>query len=80
MTYHARNKKSVDRMMRWDVLDLQHRLPAILLRVPYDFMNRRNRNTLQAGADELVASISHTDYFITEEAAAALDLFLIVVK
>jgi SAM-dependent methyltransferase len=80
MTYHARNKKSVDRMMRWDIFDLQHRLPAILLRLPYDLMNRRNRNTLQAGADELVASISHTDYFITEEAETALDLFLIVVK
>jgi hypothetical protein len=28
----------------------------------------------------LVASISHTDYFITEDASTALDLFLIVVK
>ena len=80
MAYHGRNRKSVNRLMRWDVFDLQHRLPAFLLRVPYDLMNRLNRDKLKDGADELVSSISHTDYLVTNEAARALDLFLIVRK
>jgi hypothetical protein len=66
--------------MRWDVLDLQHRLPAALLRIPYDLMNRLNRNRLQRGADDLVAGIRHEDYQVTDHAADALDLFLIVRK
>lgn len=80
MEYHERNRASVRRLMRWDVLDLQHRLPASWLRVPYDLMNRLNRNRLQQGADSLVAGITHEDYVVTGEAALALDLFLVVRK
>lgn len=80
MAYHQRNRESVNRLMRWDVLDLQHRLPAVLLRIPYDLMNRLNRNRLQRGADDLVAGIRHEDYQVTDHAADALDLFLIVRK
>ncbi len=80
MTYHERNKRSVERIMRWDIFDLQHRLPAPLLRIPYDYMNRRNRNKLQNAADELVASISHEDYLVTNNASSALDLFLVAKK
>lgn len=80
MEYHARNKKSVDKLMRWDIFNLQHKLPASVLRIPYEMMNRLNRNKLQASADELVASIRHEDYIETTEAASSLDLFLIVRK
>ena len=80
MEYHARNKKSVDKLMRWDVFNLQHKLPASILRIPYEMMNRLNRNKLQATADELVASIRHEDYLETNDASSALDLFLIVRK
>lgn len=80
MTYHERNRKSVSRIMRWDIFDLQHRLPAPLLRIPYDLMNRLNRNKLNDGADQLVSSISHEDYVVTTDAANALDLFLVIRK
>ncbi|MBL7850028.1 MAG: methyltransferase domain-containing protein [Cyclobacteriaceae bacterium] len=80
MAYHQKNRESVNRLMRWDVLDLQHRLPAVLLRIPYDLMNRLNRNRLQRSADSLVAGISHEDYLVTDRASEALDLFLIVRK
>ena len=66
--------------MRWDIFDLQYRLPASLLRIPYDLLNRRNRTGLQARADELVKSIVHGDYLITDDASDALDLLLIVRK
>src|SRR5882672_2852414 len=54
MVYHERNKRSVDKLMRWDILNLQYKLPASFLRVPYEIMNRLNRNKLKAAADELV--------------------------
>jgi SAM-dependent methyltransferase len=76
MEYYYRNKKSVDKIMRWDFLDLQHRLPASLLRIPYEFLNRRNRNNLKSGADELVRSITHDDYEVVESAEGALDLLV----
>ncbi|MEQ1584411.1 MAG: class I SAM-dependent methyltransferase [Cyclobacteriaceae bacterium] len=80
MEYYERNKKSVARLMRWDILDLQHKLPAVLLRMPYEFMNRMNRNKLKDNSDELVLSIRHEDYLLTEAASEALDLFLIARK
>lgn len=80
MEYYERNKKSVARLMRWDILDLQHKLPAVVLRMPYEFMNRMNRNRLKDSSDELVLSIRHEDYLLTEAASEALDLFLIARK
>lgn len=78
--YYQRNKKSVDKIMRFDILDLQHKLPASVLRVPYELLNRFNRNKLKDTADELVMSIGHEDYLLTDDAEIALDLFLIARK
>jgi hypothetical protein len=80
MQYYQRNKASVDRITRFDVFDLQHRLPASVLRVPYEFLNRWNRNKLKDAGDELVSSIVHSDYLVTDNADEALDLFLLVKK
>jgi SAM-dependent methyltransferase len=80
MEYYDRNRKSVERITRWDFLDLQHRLPASLLRMPYEMLNRMNRNKLKTGADELVMSIRHEDYIVTESAESALDLLVFAYK
>ena len=80
MEYHDRNRESVRKIMRFDVLDLQHRLPAAMLRIPYDFLNRRNRNKLQGQADELVRSIGADDYFLSKKSEQNLDLFCLLYK
>lgn len=80
MEYYERNRKSVARLMRWDIFDLQHKLPAAVLRIPYEVLNRFNRNKLKSSSDELVMSIRQEDYPVTENASEALDLFLIVKK
>lgn len=80
MEYYERNKKSVKRLMRWDVFNLQYKLPAFILRIPYEFMNRLNRNKLKGSDDQLVTSIQQQDYLLTDDAAHSLDLFLIVRK
>ena len=80
MTYYEENKKSVKRFTRWDILGLQHKLPAGILRIPYEILNRLNRNRLQQSGSELVRSIRHEDYLVTEDPEQALDLLLIVRK
>jgi hypothetical protein len=80
MTYYEENKRSVERLTRWDFLDLQHKIPASLLRIPYEILNRWNRNKLQSSGSELVRTIHHEDYLITGDAATALDLLLIAKK
>ncbi len=80
MQYHERNRQSVQRIMRWDVFNLHYLLPAWLLQIPYEFLNRRNREKLIDSSDELVRSITHEDYPVTDNAVTALDLFLIVTK
>jgi 2-polyprenyl-3-methyl-5-hydroxy-6-metoxy-1,4-benzoquinol methylase len=80
MNYYAQNKKSVERFTRWDVLKLQYRLPASLLRLPYEILNRWNRNKLQSTDNTLVMDIKHEDYIVVDDASDALDLLMIVKK
>jgi 2-polyprenyl-3-methyl-5-hydroxy-6-metoxy-1,4-benzoquinol methylase len=80
MKYYHENRRSVERFTRWDVLNLQYRLPAALLRVPYEILNRMNRNKLESSNNKLVSDIRHEDYLVVDDAANALDLLLIVRK
>ena len=80
MAYYQDNKRSVERITRFDFLNLQYRLPAWMLRVPYELLNRWNRNKLQSHDHALVLEIDHSDYVVIDNAAEALDLFLIVSK
>jgi 2-polyprenyl-3-methyl-5-hydroxy-6-metoxy-1,4-benzoquinol methylase len=80
MDYYEQNRKAVRRFTRWDPLDVQHRMPAFLLRIPYELLNRWNRNKLQSSGSGLVQSIRHEDYVLTEDASKALDLLLIAKK
>lgn len=79
MTYYEQNKKSVERFTRWDIFNLQYRLPRRLLQVPYDIANRMNRNRLLK-QDGLAAEIRHTDYLLSDNPAGSLDFFYIATK
>ncbi|RYF78249.1 MAG: class I SAM-dependent methyltransferase [Cytophagaceae bacterium] len=79
MTYYAQNKASVEKLTRWDLLDLQHRLPRRLLQIPYDLMNRLNRNRLLQ-QDGLAAEINYTDYMVSQDPAGSLDFFYTGIK
>ena len=80
MAYHEQNRASVQRIMKYDIFDLQYRLPAALLRIPYEFLNRRNRNKLEAGHNDLVKEISSDDYFLRKQNDENLDLYMILRK
>jgi 2-polyprenyl-3-methyl-5-hydroxy-6-metoxy-1,4-benzoquinol methylase len=80
MAYYQQNKESVERITRWDFLKLQYRLPASILRIPYEILNRWNRKRLQSSDNRLVRDIKHHDYLVVNDAENALDLLLIVKK
>ena len=73
--YYERNRESVRRITRLDLLDLQHRLPRWMLRLPYDLANRLNRRRLLSANGELTRSISPGDYRLGPVSESAFDLF-----
>lgn len=80
MDYYAKNKAAVERITRFDILDLQHRMPRRLLQIPYDILNRLNRKKLLNSHTELVTGITHEDYNIREADDRCFDLFFIAQK
>ncbi|MCE7057935.1 class I SAM-dependent methyltransferase [Algoriphagus sp. AGSA1] len=78
--YHEANRESVQKIMRYDIFDLQHKLPASFLRVPYEILNRMNRNKLHKQQGKSVVDISHEDYLLVEDPAVGLDLFYVLEK
>ncbi|HOW32320.1 MAG TPA: SAM-dependent methyltransferase, partial [Bacteroidales bacterium] len=80
MEYYNRNKESVRRIMRFDFLDLQYRLPRRLLQIPYDIMNRLNRRKLLTSNTGLVNTITTDDFFLSSYTDEALDLYLVAQK
>jgi 2-polyprenyl-3-methyl-5-hydroxy-6-metoxy-1,4-benzoquinol methylase len=80
MTYYDQNKRSVERITRFDIFNLQYKLPASILRLPYELLNRYNRNKLQSGNNALVTDIGHQDYQVVDSPENALDLLLMVRK
>lgn len=46
--YYEKNRESVDRIMRFDVLRMQWWLPRWILQLPYDVANRLNRRRLHS--------------------------------
>lgn len=80
MAYYEENKKSVARITRWDILNLQHNLPRRLLQVPYDILNRMNRKSLEKQDSGSVSDVTTADYFFTDNTKEALDFFAVVRK
>lgn len=78
--YYEKNRESVQRIMRFDVLRMQWWLPAWLLRLPYDVMNRLNRRRLHSANRELTEGIAMDDYRVTEVEDGSFDLFYIATK
>lgn len=78
--YYEKNRRGVERITRFDVLDLQHRLPRWMLQIPYDLLNRLNRRRLLRENSDLTTSIRMEDYRIAPVAEGCYDLFFVAVK
>ena len=76
MKYYEQNKTSVNKTMRFDIFNFQWWGPRWMLQVPYDYLNRRNRNKLtDAGAH-----IQLEDYLIDDAKEGCFDLFYVATK
>ena len=80
MEYYEKNRQGVERITRFDILDLQHRLPRQLLQVPYDILNRINRRRLLKKNTELTTSIQMTDYSVSNATEKSFDLLFVAEK
>lgn len=78
--YYERNRQSVERIARIDVLDLQHRLPRWILQLPYDILNRMNRRKLLRQNTALTEGISMEDYRVEAVHDKCFDLFYVCTK
>ncbi len=82
--YYERNREGVRRITRFDLLDLQHRLPRRLLQLPYDLLNRLNRRKLLRQNRDLTTSIRMEDYRIIpldpDSDNRCFDLFFVAEK
>ncbi len=80
MAYYNKNRESVKRITRFDIFDLQHRLPRRLLQIPYDILNRLNRKKLLNENNSLTTSIKMEDYSVEGVSDNAFDLFYVARK
>lgn len=80
MEYYEKNRRSVRKITRFDILRLQYILPRFLLKIPYDLLNRFNRRLLLKKNRELTTSITMEDYTIAPVGPECFDLFYIATK
>ena len=78
--YYENNKKSVQKILRWDILKMNRWLPRQVLQVPYDIMNKRNRKKLMNQDTNLANSFTHDDFSVKKADDACFDLFFIATK
>ena len=80
MEYYEANRRGVERITRFDILDLQHRLPRWMLQIPYDILNRLNRRRLFDQNNELTSSITMDDYSVGAVTEECFDLYFVAQK
>ena len=80
MDYYNKNKESVNRIMKYDILNMQYWLPRWILQIPYDILNRFNRQSLEDSFEDIVTAIDYKDYMIKEASDSCLDHFCIATK
>ena len=80
MDYYEKNKKAVEKITRWDIFNLQYLLPRFLLQIPYDILNRINRQKLQDNNDDLVDAVTINDFCIKPMTDKCFDYFCIATK
>lgn len=78
--YYEKNRESVHRIMRFDVLRMQWWLPRWLLQIPYDIMNRLNRRRLHSANKSLTEGIKMENYKVVDVHQRCFDLFYIATK
>lgn len=80
MAYYEENKRSVQKITRFDIFNLQYKLPRWMLQIPYDIANRMSRNIIQKSDNQLVTDITWQDYFLNDDAEECFDFYYTATK
>ena len=80
MKYYEKNKANIRKIMRFDIFNLQYKMPRKSLQWIYDYMNDRNRSKMHKEDNSLSASITTEDFTVKAVDDQALDLFYIAEK
>lgn len=78
--YYENNRRGVERIARFDILDCQHRLPRWMLQIPYDILNRLNRKKLLRENTDLTTGITMDDYAVVPVHERCFDLLYVAKK
>lgn len=80
MDYYIKNKEGVQKFTRFDIFNLQYRLPRKWLQIPYEVANKMNREKLKKNNDTLVSNIDTHSFKLDEATDSCFDLFYIATK
>ncbi|MEZ5008207.1 MAG: class I SAM-dependent methyltransferase [Chitinophagales bacterium] len=80
MQYFEENKRGVEKFTRFDIFNLQYKLPRKWLEVPYNIANRMNRKKIMDSNDSLVNGINIDSFTLDKADDTCFDLFYIARK
>lgn len=80
MAYFEENKKGVEKFTRFDIFNLQYKLPRKWLEIPYNIANRMNRNKLMDQKDGAFSEIDTNSFHLDKVTDKCFDLFYIARK
>jgi SAM-dependent methyltransferase len=75
MEYYEMNKAAVRKVMKWDILHLHQVLPGVILRPPYNIINRLNRRHLLKKNPTLTVDLTYKDFYKDAIGDRCIDLF-----
>jgi 2-polyprenyl-3-methyl-5-hydroxy-6-metoxy-1,4-benzoquinol methylase len=78
--YYEKNKQAVAKLKKWDIFNLEQRLPRFLLQIPYDLLNRMNRKKLVVSSANVLKEMTPANFFVSEVGENCLDYFAISTK
>lgn len=78
--YLVQHKSQVDKILKWDIFKLEKKLPASLLKIPYNVFNYLNKLMVYRQNSELVNNITAADFILGDVSADSLDLVIRAIK
>ncbi len=78
--YLIEHKAEVEKVLRWDLLKLEQRLPKAVLKIPYNIFNQLNKMMVYRKNEDRVNSIYKEDFLLGEALEDSLDLFVMADK
>lgn len=80
ISYYFENKNNVEKILKWDVLNLHQILPACILKIPYNILNNLNRISLYKKQRKGYLAIYADDFYMADMTDECLDFFVIATK